>query len=348
MTLSTQALWCYSIYGLTVGSNHPLPHLVTTPAIASIDIHIEIVGDIKLDTLSADSAWPFSPCPKAVDETGVAIWLEPEVNGDVVRILFDKAGIPGHTEFAISSKGDHIWVAWADTLLKDALTLLLGQVMACTLRLRQLLCLHASVVRVGDHAIAMVGHKGMGKSTTAAALAQRGCPVLSDDIAVLTESEHGVQVQSGDSRLRLWPSSLKSLDSADLPLTPVMSIGEKQYLSLTSETQVSASETRTSAWHFQPQPLPLAAIYLLEQRQPHFANPLITPIPPVQGVITLVTHTSASLLPLDQSHRTREFKRLSQLSSKIPLRQINRPDDLATLPQLCDAILADAATVIHS
>ena len=49
-----------------------------------------------------------------------------------------------------------------------------GSVMGCALRLQGIPCLHSSVIAVDNRAIAIIGAKGAGKSTTAAALAQRG------------------------------------------------------------------------------------------------------------------------------------------------------------------------------
>ena len=51
----------------------------------------------------------------------------------------------------------------------------LGPVFAFVLRLRGAVTFHASAVRIGD-AVAFLGPQGAGKSTTAAALALRGCP----------------------------------------------------------------------------------------------------------------------------------------------------------------------------
>ncbi len=58
--------------------------------------------------------------------------------------------------------------------------------MGTALRLQGKICLHSSVIAVGEYALAIIGAKGAGKSTTAAALAKRGYPILADDIAVLT------------------------------------------------------------------------------------------------------------------------------------------------------------------
>ena len=50
---------------------------------------------------------------------------------------------------------------------------------------RGLLPLHASAVAVGDGCVAFCGARGAGKSTLAAALAQAGYPLLSDDLLIV-------------------------------------------------------------------------------------------------------------------------------------------------------------------
>src|SRR5207237_7475894 len=44
--------------------------------------------------------------------------------------------------------------------------------------------LHAACIRIGDRAIALSGHTGVGKSTLAAALVRRGHPLVADDVCV--------------------------------------------------------------------------------------------------------------------------------------------------------------------
>jgi hypothetical protein len=324
-------LWFYHVYGLRLGSNQPLPGLVAAPAGEPVDVSVEFP---EQQDPEPKSTWSFKPCPYTVE--GVAVWVEPLMDSDYIRVMFNSSHILGHTEFAISPEGDRVWATWPETRFEDGVTLFLGQVLACVLRLRGVLCLHASVVKIRNHAIAILGHKGMGKSTTAAALAQQGYPILSDDIAALSEHDDQILVQPGDSRLRLWPATLQFLESAKVISSPVLSISDKQYLQL-------APDDDPSAWRFQSKPLPLVAIYVLDHRQSNLTTPTITPILPAQGLMTLVEHISASLLPLEQTRRAQEFKRLGHLASTLPLRQINRPNDLKALPQLCEIIVADSS-----
>jgi hypothetical protein len=46
--------------------------------------------------------------------------------------------------------------------------------------------------------------------------------------------------------------------------------------------------------------------------------------------------------------RRREFELLSRLVARVPMRRILAPADPAALPDLCDAIAADATQVMKS
>jgi hypothetical protein len=59
------------------------------------------------------------------------------------------------------------------------------RVLAAVLRHRGLLVLHANAVEAPDGAIVIAGESGTGKSTTLAALLDRGCRMLSDDVTAL-------------------------------------------------------------------------------------------------------------------------------------------------------------------
>jgi hypothetical protein len=85
---------------------------------------------------------------------------------------------------------------------------LLGAVLATLLHRRGLFTLHASAVAVDGRAVALLGDKGAGKSTTAAALLEAGHRFIADDIVAIdfTDASNPV-VLSGFGHLKLWGES---------------------------------------------------------------------------------------------------------------------------------------------
>src|SRR5205809_674139 len=89
------------------------------------------------------------------------------------------------TDFLIHRSGSQVWCRWQpERSFEYVTTYLYGPILGFLLRLRGVVCLHASVVGIGDWSVGFVGPKGVGKSTLAAVLGGRGFPVLSDDILV--------------------------------------------------------------------------------------------------------------------------------------------------------------------
>lgn len=202
------------------------------------------------------------------------------------------------------------------------------------LRLRHYVSLHASVIAVDDHAIALVGQSRAGKSTTAAAFVRRGYTILTDDVAPLLERNGTWHIQPSYPHIRLWPDSahalFTTLPPAVAPLTPNW---DKYYLDL---AQMASS--------FAAQPLPLAGIYFLQKRLPSLATPRIEAMGRREGLVTLVMNVYGTHL-LGKLDRAYELQVLQRLEAHVPLRRLTPPADLAKLPVLCEAIVQDAAAL---
>jgi hypothetical protein len=238
------------------------------------------------------------------------------------------------TEFVVDRAGSQVWANWPDPLtLDDAATYLLGPVLGFVLRLRGVICLHASAIVVGDRAVALVGPPSAGKSTTAAAFARMGHPVLTDDIVALWESSDALYVQPAYPQLRLWPDSVALLyGTADaLPrLTPTW---DKRALDLTR-----------NGCRFQQRPLPLAAVYVLTERGGADAAPRVEGLRGPGNLLTLLANTYVGYL-LDSAMRAQEFASLARVVRSVPVRRVTPPADPAHITQLCSRILEDFEAV---
>jgi energy-coupling factor transporter ATP-binding protein EcfA2 len=213
--------------------------------------------------------------------------------------------------------------------LEDVLVYLLGPIMGFVLRQRGMTSLHASAVAVNHRAIALVGPPGAGKSTTAAAFAGLGYPVISDDIVPLLDSGNGFAVQPGYPCVCLWPDSVKSLYGSFNALPLLTPNWEKRYLQLGDERN-----------HFHRDPLPLAAVYILGDRGTEPTRPSVEPLPVAKALIALISNTYMNYL-LDSALRAHEFDFLGRLVRTVPIRQIHLHADPDYLTKNCETIVAD-------
>lgn len=109
----------------------------------------------------------------------------------------------------------------ADTITVDtadddfARQCVVGPGLGVLLHRRGRFVLHGSAVRVGGRAVVLVGHKGAGKSTTAAALVARGHGLLTDDLVALADVDGRPHVLPGPTQMKLWTASAEALGLAD-------------------------------------------------------------------------------------------------------------------------------------
>lgn len=227
--------------------------------------------------------------------------------------------------------GREIWADWpGDYTLEDAATYLIGPVIGFALRLRGALPLHASAIAVGNHAIAVMGAAGAGKSTTAAGLATLGHAVLADDLAALREVDGTFQVQSGYPRVNVWPDSATALFGSKESLSHISPSWDKRFVALDQP-----------GMRFERRPLPLGAIYILGDRDPQLFAPAVERLEGSSALMKLIANTYVNYL-LDSEMRQHEFSTLSRLLTKIPVRLVRPPANPACLRALCEVIAADA------
>lgn len=330
--------WHYSVYGLNLFSNRAIPALI--PA-ADQESPTNIV---RVNFCESERHSPQNTTNKKeiYASPGVAKNGEPFFqvwkSSDTLNYLIIRyTNGHGLVQFLLSWNGTDVNVTWdSEVPFSDILTYLLGPVLGCLLRLRGHTCLHAGVVAVENKAIALIGAKGAGKSTTTAALASfQNLSVLSDDIAVISKVENQYLVYSGYPRLRLWPETvncLPGLDSDSLPR--ILSISDKRYL----ELSIGKSN---SQWNFQQDPLPLAAIYLLEITDDNADRFSLNPLTGGESLFALAANVYPEYT-LETSMRMDDFKFFGQLASRTQVRKISRPKNFNLLASICHAIVEDA------
>jgi hypothetical protein len=324
---TTELKFQYSFFGQRLRSNLPLPGTNTTNwCIEHSDIELYL-GIAPRKTAGEIPSGPEeltyrSTETNAIGEPVLRIWSV--AGGEFVRLFYDDG-----TEFWLDRKRQRVWATWPSVAsLENAVSYLLGPVLGLVLRLRGVICLHGSAVGFGNHCVAFVGASGAGKSTTAAAFAREGHAVLSDDIVALAESAGAFKVMPGYPYLCLWPEAVQILGQSPEALPRIVPEVEKRRFSLVE------GEAR-----FEQRPLPLAAIYFLDERRPDPA-PYVEPLRPQAALLSLVADTYANRI-LDRGLRAEEFDVLSRLVKTIPIRRFFPHSDSSRIRDLCRVIRED-------
>lgn len=320
-TLPDTQYYSYSIYGLNISTIFPLEGPQPTKQLGTVDIVIdeipfEIRQDIKenrppnLENLESPQFWETS-------------------NGHLC-LKYQNGPL-----FIFSPGGDRIWVdEHVDTSAGELSLYLLGSVLGFALRLKGILCFHASAFQLNHSAIAVAGPSGAGKSTIAALLASQGYTILTDDILAIKEETDTPHAYPGYPRLRLWPDSTKQLHGNAEALARLIPDWDKRYLDL-----------NRSGFQFASKPLPLAAIYILAPRESAI-QPQIKNITGTERSLSLIRNTYRNEL-LSTSMRAHEFQSINRIVDKILIRQVISSDKLANIDRLCKAIIQDASDVIN-
>jgi hypothetical protein len=194
--------------------------------------------------------------------------------------------------------------------------------------------LHASGVELHGRGVLFSGNAGYGKSTTAAALALRGVPVLSEDIVPLESTENGIWVVPGYPRVCLWPDAVQNLVGEKEALPKLTPIWEKRFLPLDGVRAKFAREKK-----------PLGLIYLFADRSSEENAPQIEGMRPREALLKLVQNTYMNWL-LDREQRAEEFDALCKVVSEIPVRRIVAHCDAAKIGALCELIQEDVGKTL--
>ena len=257
--------------------------------------------------------WDAFQVPGA-DEADVEILLEAEgapllpsavLGVGTVRFPFPDAGeflVQDGREIRLRPEPGAGGLAVRAGLLGPALGVLLNQLGS--------LALHASAVKAKDGVVLLCGPSGAGKSTLAAALADRGLPILSDDLCCLACPEgQDPKVHPGPPRIKLWQEALERLGLADLPRGRDHARLEKFHLTLAAAPPA--------------EPLPLGRIVLLEW------GPLgletLGGLAAVRRLVAAATYQRWQLAPM--GCLARHWEHCLRLAARVPIQAFRRPRD---------------------
>jgi hypothetical protein len=209
--------------------------------------------------------------------------------------------------------------------------LALDQVLPLVVGTPDSIALHGSVIGTPHGAIAILGESGLGKSTLAAILGQRGYPVLSDDCCLLVRGARGFTVMPSYPGVRLNPDSMRRALGADDLGPHVSHYSQKRRVG--DDAQFGFSE----------QPVPLSRVYVIAGRDELAAATAIaiTDARKRDAMYALIDYTFH--LDIGDTPRVRDtFELTGAIVDAYGVRRLLYPWDLSASDALADALLKDA------
>lgn len=277
----------------------------------------------ELSGLAQECAAP-DPVSIRVGEVGApwpgAVELDPDCFATAEKYLLR---IPGLAAYEVTN-GTVIVVhpaVGADML--DVRAYLLGTVFMVLCQQRGLLPLHGSAVSVAGGVAAFLGRSGQGKSSLAAHLAERGLPVIADDVCLIDPAAEGeVMVTPVAPWLKLWRSSLHTLGRDEIGLERVFSAEDKFRLPLTSAAD----------------PQPIRALIFLDSEDKATKVTVMEEISRPEAIPLLMNLTHQAYVLEATGQRQQSFLRCGRVLSQAKAYRLRRPWGLEHLQATVDAV----------
>jgi len=228
------------------------------------------------------------------------------------------------SEFVVSPDGAAIQWRRLPRITNEAFRgYLLSQVLSFSLIARGLEPLHGSAVAVDGKVIAFLGDCGLGKSSLTAAFLQAGCPLVTDDLLVLSRRGAGYTVEPGIPSIKLYPRVARRLLGAR-GAGPRMTPGTaKMVLPVPLAMSVRG-------------PLSLHTLYVLSRGR----SVRITPLTPAAAFLEIV-RDAFNTVQLDAGRLASQFRFARRLATTARVRLLAYPRRLAGIEQVRDAVLRD-------
>jgi hypothetical protein len=237
----------------------------------------------------------------------------------------------GLFEFLVSPDGRRIAGRPLTHASREAFhTYLLGQVISFALLKQGIEPLHSTAVVIDGETVGFLGESSYGKSSLGAAFLQAGYPLLTDDLLVVKEEDHGFFAYPGPPRIKLFPEIARSLLGKSRKGTPMNNLTPKLIIPLDRHRSYHAAAR-------------LKALYVLGP--PGTASRrkvMIRRISQRRAFLELLRNTFNPVI-IERERLKRQFSVAALVASKVPVKLLSYPRILGSLPSVREAILSDLA-----
>jgi len=293
-------MFYYSAFGLNISSEVELPGMIEIDSENKFHVQISLNKVNILPFKDIDSPNYF------VDGKNVYLWWDGigKVKiSDGTQIIVDPSSNLNSNETSI-------------------IPFLLGPVMSILLHQRGLLVLHGSSIKVNNGAIAFLGYRGLGKSTTAINLYKKGYPLITDDILAVEFNKEGLPVvYPGYPHARLSDDSYMHINT-DI-LTPIRTYAGKVFCD--------------ASRGFSTEPVELERIYILEEGE----QTRISNFKSQESVINLIRHSTANRVMQDNEDHAKNLIQCANLIKNTTISRLEISHSFKNLPDLVNLIEDD-------
>jgi hypothetical protein len=312
----------YEVYGIHLRSDIELSFVEGIP-----------VGEPDVDLLSATESFFREASCDAVLKPAAYRWYEYALlDNDQIYLRWD-----GLFEFLVDGDGRRIWFgSLGANSLESLQVYLLGRALSFALVKQGFEPIHSTAVVVDGGALAFLGESGFGKSSLAAGFVGEGYSLLTDDLLLVSQRSGRPEAQPGPPRIKLFPWVARRCLGLTGEGVPMNNGSEKLVLPLAEH-------------HHQSRPVPLRSVYVLSGPREVFRKQRIqtTTFSQREAFVELIRHTFNHVVT-DPRRLQRLFSESLQLASRVPVKRISYPRDLALLPEVRQRILADLADGVRA
>ncbi len=208
----------------------------------------------------------------------------------------------------------------------DIRLFLLGSAFGALIHQRGMLPMHGSSLSISNKAFIFSGISGVGKSTLAAGLMNRGYKLLSDDITVVSISEKGLPVVfAGFPGIKLWSDSILKLGMDPEKFSRVRANLNKHHIQVQE--------------NFHPHELNLGGVYVLQTRNTEGHQ--IENLKGIEKFNILKNNTYRLNFIRGLGNSEAHFRHLSALAAHCIVKRITRTSKSFSIDELLDIIEKD-------
>ncbi len=286
-------------------------------------------------------ALPYNRLPGTVDATGADVTVRlgavprelPATTGPGVRRAFWAAQrdaflmhFEGVARYLVTD-GRDVLVEPCGGSDEDIADIFAGTPLMALLQQRGMATLHAAAVQTAAGAALLLGRSGDGKSSLAAALVERGHPLVADDLLAVVLNGTVPTALPGFATLRLWKHALDKMDMADRARARVRGTLEKFWV----PTPRSCGE-----------PLPVSAAFVLTPS--NGPDIRIESMPPGEAFQMLTKHALRPRIMDAMGQRPAHFRAATAIARDVPVMRVTRPEHPFLLDELADRVEAHLAS----